>query len=96
MLRVAVVFVSFLCLFLTGQSDVQDSSPGALSQRASSTRLLELGEATYVKKCVACHGLEGRGDGEAAYLLYPKPRDFVAARYRLVSTWDGVPTDAYQ
>jgi mono/diheme cytochrome c family protein len=47
----------------------------------------------YEKQCVACHGAEGRGEGEAAYLLYPKPRDFVAAKYALVSTWDRVPTD---
>ena len=31
--------------------------------------------------------------GEAAYLLFPKPRNFVDARYRLVSTWDWIPTD---
>jgi mono/diheme cytochrome c family protein len=51
------------------------------------------GQAIYAKQCAACHGPEGRGDGPAAYLLYPKPRDFRAARYRLVSTWEGVPTD---
>jgi mono/diheme cytochrome c family protein len=47
----------------------------------------------YEKQCAACHGSDGRGKGEAAYLLYPKPRDFVRARYRLVSTWEGTPTD---
>ncbi len=26
-------------------------------------------------------------------MLYPKPRNFVAAKYRLVSTWDYAPTD---
>jgi mono/diheme cytochrome c family protein len=56
-------------------------------------KLVALGKQIYAQQCVACHGVEGRGDGEAAYLLYPKPRDFVAARYRLVSTWDRVPTD---
>jgi mono/diheme cytochrome c family protein len=61
---------------------------------ASSPELIELGKSVYAKQCSACHGAEGRGDGIAAYLLYPKPRDFVAARYRLVSTWEGVPTDA--
>ncbi|MFO0983338.1 MAG: ethylbenzene dehydrogenase-related protein [Planctomycetota bacterium] len=54
---------------------------------------IELGKATFEKQCIACHGREGKGDGEAAYLLYPKPRDFVAANYRLVSTWEHVPTD---
>jgi mono/diheme cytochrome c family protein len=61
---------------------------------APTAEILRLGEETYAKQCAACHGTAGRGDGEAAFLLYPKPRDFVAARYRLVSTWDRVPTDA--
>jgi mono/diheme cytochrome c family protein len=50
-------------------------------------------KAIYVKQCASCHGAEGHGDGPAAYLLYPKPRDFWSARYRLVSTWEGVPTE---
>ena len=64
-----------------------------LKPPAPSPKLLALGKQIYSKQCVACHGVEGRGDGEAAYLLYPKPRNFVAANYRLVSTWDRVPTD---
>jgi mono/diheme cytochrome c family protein len=61
--------------------------------RAASPELLALGRRVYEKQCAACHGVSGHGDGEAAYLLYPKPRDFVAANYRLVSTWERVPTD---
>jgi len=61
--------------------------------RAASPGLLALGRRVYDKQCAACHGADGRGDGEAAYLLYPKPRDFVAGTYRLVSTWERVPTD---
>ena len=60
---------------------------------APSPKLISLGKQIYGEQCAACHGATGRGDGEAAYLLYPKPRDFVAAKYRLVSTWDRVPTD---
>lgn len=61
--------------------------------RPASPDLLALGKRLYEKHCAACHGAGGRGDGEAAYLLYPKPRDLVAAQYRLVSTWERVPTD---
>lgn len=61
--------------------------------RAPSPKLLALGKQIYDKQCAACHGVQGRGDGEAAYLLHPKPRDFVTANYRLMSTWDRVPTD---
>ncbi|MBI4592899.1 MAG: c-type cytochrome [Candidatus Rokubacteria bacterium] len=61
--------------------------------RPASPELLALGQRVYDKQCAACHGVSGRGDGEAAYLLYPKPRDFTAAKYRLVSTWERVPAD---
>lgn len=60
---------------------------------ASSPALLERGAALYAKQCAACHGAGGKGDGPAAYLLYPKARDFTAGKYRFVSTWEGVPTD---
>jgi mono/diheme cytochrome c family protein len=56
-------------------------------------KLIAQGKEIYGKQCVSCHGATGRGDGDAAYLLYPKPRNFVAANYRLVSTWDRIPTD---
>jgi mono/diheme cytochrome c family protein len=61
--------------------------------RSTSPELLALGEQIYEKECVACHGTDGTGEGEAAYLLYPRPRDFTTGSYRLISTWDGVPTD---
>ena len=59
----------------------------------SSPEFLTSGEQTYARQCSACHGPNGDGEGEAAYLLYPRPRDFTVGRYRLVSTWDGIPTD---
>jgi mono/diheme cytochrome c family protein len=58
-----------------------------------SPQLLALGKQIYGQQCAACHGAQGRGDGEAAYLLYPKPRNLVTAKYRQVSTWEGVPGD---
>ena len=30
----------------------------------------------YVQQCSSCHGASGHGDGQAARLLNPKPRDF--------------------
>lgn len=69
--------------------------PGAVvgAPPPADPELLALGRTIYDKQCVACHGPTGRGDGEAAYLLYPKPRDFTQATYRLVSTWERTPTD---
>ena len=59
----------------------------------ASPELLAQGKKVYEQKCAPCHGLDGQGEGEAAYLLYPKPRDFVKARYLIVSTWETEPTD---
>ena len=80
--------LGFVALLITVVSKTAEIKPPQ-----STPKLVALGKQIYAQQCVACHGIGGRGDGEAAYLLYPKPRDFVAARYRLVSTWDRVPTD---
>ena len=55
-------------------------------------RDLESGRVLFERHCTVCHGAEGRGDGQAAYLLYPAPRDFTSGRFRLVSTQNGIPT----
>lgn len=54
------------------------------SRRTASPELIAPGEKVYQKQYAACHGLDGRGNGEAAYLLYPKPCDFVAAEYGIL------------
>ncbi len=62
-------------------------------QLTATPELVDRGRELYRRRCTACHGEDGQGDGEAAYLLYPKPRNFVRGQFRFVSTWDGVPTD---
>lgn len=49
--------------------------------------------ALYNKQCAVCHGKEGKGDGEAAYLLMPRPRDFTSGKFRLTTTDNGVPSN---
>ncbi|MEK7334979.1 MAG: cytochrome c, partial [Candidatus Binatota bacterium] len=82
------IAVAFLLLFAASIINTAELKPPP-----SSPKLIALGKQLYNKQCAACHGPQGRGDGEAAYLLYPKPRDFVAAKYRMISTWDRIPTD---
>ena len=86
-------FLLSLGLGLVGLLITAISKSAELKPLPSSPKLISLGKQIYTQQCAACHGASGRGDGEAAYLLYPKPRDFVAAKYRLVSTWERVPTD---
>jgi len=88
--------VTLNVLVAAGDGDTPGRIPANLTPattQAASKDLLALGKQTYTKQCIACHGPSGDGNGEAAYLLYPKPRNFVEGRYRLVSTWDAVPTD---
>jgi mono/diheme cytochrome c family protein len=65
--------------------------PGAAP--AAGREVLARGAEIYARNCTACHGSKGLGDGPAAYLLYPKPRNFTKGQFRFVSTWEGIPTD---
>jgi len=52
------------------------------------------GKALYEQKCALCHGASGKGDGPAAELLLPRPRDFSAGKYKIRTTASGqLPTD---
>ena len=90
-----LVCVTAFALVLLGnvQHGLAKESYSPATEVAPSAELIELGKAAFEEQCVVCHGPEGQGQGPAAYLLFPKPRNFVTARYRIVSTWDGVPTD---
>jgi mono/diheme cytochrome c family protein len=48
--------------------------------------------ALYAANCAGCHGDRGDGVSIASRFLFPKPRDFRAGRFRLISTANGVPT----
>jgi mono/diheme cytochrome c family protein len=41
---------------------------------------LEQGRALYQRHCAGCHGLEGRGDGEQATSLSPRPGNLISAQ----------------
>ena len=52
------------------------------------------GKAIFDAKCVECHGISGKGDGAAAALLTPRPRDFTTGKYKIRTTESGTgPTD---
>jgi len=55
---------------------------------------LARGISLFAEKCAVCHGPKGLGDGPAAYLLQPKPRDFSTGAFRLGTTSKGLPTDS--
>ena len=55
-------------------------------------------QSLYTENCAVCHGPSGDGKGEAAYLLQPKPRNFRAGQFRLVTSQNLAPTrdDVYR
>lgn len=55
------------------------------------TKLLERGKTVFGRECAVCHGLSGKGDGAAAYLLFPPPRDFTSRMFKIRTTPEGEP-----
>src|SRR5712691_3635072 len=49
------------------------------------------GKVIYEKKCLLCHGEKGDGNGPAAPLLDPKPRDFTKGKYKIRTSASGQP-----
>jgi mono/diheme cytochrome c family protein len=70
----------------TGSVRAQGPDVGTEAQRES-------GRALYVRNCAQCHGEKGDGQGYATSHLYPKPRDFTTARFKVRTTPNGaLPT----
>src|SRR5688572_16701511 len=66
--------------------EAQGPDVGSEAQRES-------GRALYVKNCAQCHGEKGDAQGYATPHLYPKPRDFTTARFKVRTTPNGtLPT----
>ena len=58
------------------------------------SQLVQIGEKLYGEYCAFCHGTRGKGDGTAAYLLLPKPRDFSEGKFNRKNTPPGnLPSD---
>ena len=67
---------------------------GCAENGGSQDGTLSAGRAVYETYCASCHGPDGDGRGPAAYLLFPKPRNFQRAQFKLRSTPPGeLPTD---
>lgn len=65
------------------------ASPGWAAPMKIDAKLAERGKAVYARECAVCHGPAGKGDGEAAYLLFPAPRDFTSKMFKIRTTPSG-------
>ncbi|MBI3609694.1 MAG: c-type cytochrome [Nitrospirae bacterium] len=55
---------------------------------------IEAGKKIYERRCLPCHGVNGAGDGPAADVMDPRPRDFTRGLFKLRSTaFNELPTD---
>lgn len=93
-----LLFSAVLAFFLVGGTRDAGCSPVQASgtkQSRSSVRqtpqLVEQGRGLFQRQCAVCHGSEGKGDGPASYLLYPKPRDLTSGTFKVRSTPSGSP-----
>lgn len=72
-------------------------APANTAQTSANTPIadpvLSRGLTVYQTNCASCHGATGLGDGPAAYLLFPKPRNFSQGAFRLTSSTQGLPSD---
>ncbi len=67
--------------------------PPPVEKREEQAVVLARGLELFSHHCSSCHGDKGTGEGTAAYLLYPKPRDFSSGTFLLTSTEMGLPSN---
>ena len=61
-------------------------TPKMIADRGAPPTDLKRGQAIFQERCVQCHGVSGGGDGPAAALLYPRPRDYRRGLFKFTST----------
>ncbi len=73
-------------IFSSGRGTPPPASPDA--------GIPSLGKMIYTSRCALCHGIDGKGDGFAAPLLSPRPRDLTSGTFKFRATESGsIPTD---
>ena len=87
---VGLIVAAFGGFAVTGWTDIrtlEDAEWKAPARAARKKNPLTLddksiaaGQAVYAKECLSCHGKGGKGDGEAAKDLNPKPNDLTVAK----------------
>jgi mono/diheme cytochrome c family protein len=78
----------------------QPVSPNLVNPIPANTQSVVAGKNLFTRRCVACHGISGRGDGPVGLTLNPRPADLTQHAIPGVHTdaqlfqflTDGVPT----
>ena len=81
----ALVALTSLGIAIACSSEGDSRAPASTDATASATTvtpaIIERGREIYKVTCVACHGAGGKGDGPAAGVLKPPPRDHTDYAY---------------
>lgn len=88
--RLALAALSTIPASLAGQWAELDVPARPVADSAA----VAAGRIVYQRHCWYCHGEEGDGAGPVAATLWPRPRDFTIASFKLRTTGSGeLPTD---
>jgi cytochrome c oxidase cbb3-type subunit I/II len=83
---------------LAGYDPSPEPSRAPILQEGTDPALIEHGTRLFRENCVSCHGISGRGDGDGAAGLLPRPANLTMMEYsdgRLSRIlWNGVPGSA--
>lgn len=91
--RLVLIFLGLGCIVLAAGVGLLGWWPDSQA-RAIPAGDAEAGKLVYEERCAGCHGLKGDGDGPAAAMLYPRPRDFHRGLYKVHTTPSGaLPRD---
>ncbi|MCH7760648.1 c-type cytochrome [candidate division TA06 bacterium] len=92
---------SILCVLLAPAAGAGVLCVSAVNSLAQDAKIpetpenIEAGRKIYQESCIFCHGEKGKGEGHIADYLWPRPRDFTAATFKLRTTASGeVPFDS--
>jgi len=89
-LNVLLVLIFFSC---QSEQGVKKDRVFVGNQKVSS-KVLSKGKAIYLEYCMACHGVNGDGNGPAAKGSNPPPRNFTQGLYKFGLVEDGgLPSD---
>lgn len=81
---IALITTSIIVLALAGVRTTRASDPAQAVD----------GKAIYTQRCEVCHGANGDGNGPAAEMMFPRPRDFTLGAFEVRTTAsDAPPTD---
>lgn len=80
-IMLAALSLGLACASPPDRSDSAAAPAAKPAAAAVTPAVLEHGRGLYKANCVACHGASGKGDGPAAGVLKPAPRDHTDRAY---------------